>query len=69
MGGDFSWRREAYEFVGDVPAIDLLSGDDAMRTALDGGGDLEGWLAAWDADEAAFREERREILLYPEVER
>ncbi len=67
LGDGFSWRREAYEFVGDVPAIDLLSGDGALREALDGGGELEAWLASWEADENAFREERRDVLIYPEA--
>ena len=63
-GGPIAWRAEAYEFVADRPAVDLLSGDGALRQALDGGGDLEGWLASWAGDEEAFRRERREILLY-----
>ncbi len=66
MGEGFGWRREAYEFVGDVPAIDLLTGDDAFRRALEGDGDIGDWIGSWEADEATFREERREILIYPE---
>ena len=66
MGESFEWRRAPYEFVGDVPAIDLLSGDDRLREALAGEGELGEWLESWAADEADFRAERREILLYPE---
>ena len=66
MGESFEWRREPYEFVGDVPAIDLLAGDDRLRAALDGEAELDEWLESWAADEAEFRAERREILLYPE---
>ncbi len=67
MGNGFEWRREPYEFVGDIPAIDLLSGDDRLRLALEGDGDLDDWLGSWAADESAFREERRETLIYPEA--
>ncbi len=31
---DFAWRREAYEFRDDVPAIDLLTGFSAVREAI-----------------------------------
>ena len=62
----FGWRREAYEFVGDRPAIDLLTGGEAFRRAVDAGAGLEEWRAGWAADEAAFREERHPALLYPE---
>lgn len=34
---DFAWRHEAYEFVDDIPAIDLLFGSDRQRRAIDGG--------------------------------
>jgi uncharacterized protein YbbC (DUF1343 family) len=33
----FSWRHEAYEFVDDIPAIDLLFGSSAHRNAIDAG--------------------------------
>lgn len=65
----FGWRRDPYEFVTDRPAIDLLSGGDALRRALDDGGGLEEWVATWAADERAFREERRSVLVYPEGRR
>lgn len=65
----FRWRAAPYEFVADRPAIDLLTGSDVFRRALDGdaSADLEGWLASFAADENEFRAERREILLYPEA--
>lgn len=63
----FGWRREPYEFVSEIPAMDLLTGDDVARRAIDDGGrGLEGWIAGFAADEAAFREARRPALLYPE---
>ncbi len=64
FGEVFSWRREPYEFVGDRPAIDLLAGGPELRRAVDSGKGLDGWIAGWEADEAEFREERREVLLY-----
>lgn len=65
-GGDFAWRHEPYEFVADRPAIDLLAGSVELRRRLERGEPVEPWIAAWSADEAAFREERAAILLYPE---
>jgi uncharacterized protein YbbC (DUF1343 family) len=68
------WRRAPYEFVADRPAIDLLTGGPECRAALaelaaggDGGGALDTWMESWTADEESFRQERREILLYPEA--
>jgi uncharacterized protein YbbC (DUF1343 family) len=60
------WRREAYEFVADRPAIDLLAGDTALRQILDSGGDPAPWVKAWVEDESEFLDERGEILLYPD---
>jgi uncharacterized protein YbbC (DUF1343 family) len=67
----FRWREAPYEFVADRPAIDLLTGSDTFRRALDGdaGPGLESWFATFADDEAEFRDERREILLYPEEEK
>jgi uncharacterized protein YbbC (DUF1343 family) len=63
---DFAWREAPYEFVADRPAIDLLTGGPECREAIESGEGLEDWMAGWRRDEEAFREERREILLYPE---
>ena len=63
----FAWRAAPYEFVTDRPAIDLLTGGPQCREAIEAGRGLADWMASWEADEAAFREERREILLYPET--
>jgi len=63
---DFAWREAPYEFVSDRPAIDLLAGGPECREAIESGKGLQDWIAGWQADEEAFREERREILLYPE---
>lgn len=63
----FHWRRAPYEFVSDRPAIDLLAGGEQLRHALESGRGLTEWIASWEADERAFRAERREALLYPEA--
>jgi uncharacterized protein YbbC (DUF1343 family) len=59
------WRRAPYEFVADRRAIDLLTGSDQFRTRLESGGDVDGWIESWRADEASFIAEREPFLLYP----
>lgn len=60
----FEWRSEPYEFVTDRPAVDLLTGDDALRRAIERGEEPTDWMASWAADEKAFKERRRGFLLY-----
>ncbi len=60
----FGWRREPYEFVGDQPAIDLLSGGPELRQALESGEGPAAWIDSWRADQEEFRRERENILLY-----
>lgn len=67
QGGRLPWREAPYEFVHDRPAIDLLAGTARLRELLEGGGDPGEWVASWRADEERFRDERREILIYPEA--
>lgn len=68
LGDGFAWRDAPYEFVTDRPAIDLLAGGAALRAAIDRGDDgrdaLDGWIASWAADEAAFRAECEAVFLY-----
>jgi uncharacterized protein YbbC (DUF1343 family) len=52
----FAWRTEKYEFVDDVPAMDLLTGDPRVREAIDADASIEELMAigadrtrAWDA--------------------
>jgi uncharacterized protein YbbC (DUF1343 family) len=62
----FQWRTEAYEFISEPVAIDLLYGSSREREFIESGssdwGDLQ---ALWAADEAEFRGRRAEFLLYP----
>jgi len=60
----FAWRVKPYEFVVDIPAIDLLAGDDKLRLALDAEADLTDLIAEWARERAAFEAVRREMLLY-----
>lgn len=64
--GAAAWRRKAYEFVEDVPAIDLLTGDARVRTLIEAGAPLPELVATWQDDEASFRQARRAHLLYPD---
>ena len=38
---DFSWRHQPYEFVTDIPAIDLLCGTNRVREKIDEGADFD----------------------------
>ena len=61
----FEWRTEPYEFVGDRPAIDLLYGNDALRTAFAPGTQTPKEIeAAWAPDLAEFSRLRENFLIY-----
>ena len=62
MGDEFQWRTERYEFVDDIPAIDLLLGSDRERLALDAGVRADDITQEWWAEEDEFRERRRPYL-------
>ncbi len=65
LGGErFQWRREAYEFVAEVPAIDLLTGSADARAAIESGGDLGDLLEDWSRRVAEFEETLEGIVLY-----
>lgn len=61
---DFAWRTERYEYVSDRLAIDLLFGSDRPRAMLEEGASAEEVVATFAEDEAAFRERRRDALIY-----
>ncbi|HPS77106.1 MAG TPA: DUF1343 domain-containing protein [Thermoanaerobaculaceae bacterium] len=60
----FAWRADAYEFVADVPAIDLLTGSSAARAVIEGCGDLAELLAGWAVHCREFASARQPSLLY-----
>jgi uncharacterized protein YbbC (DUF1343 family) len=62
---EFRWREHAYEFVEDIPAIDLLTGSRAVREGIERGATLAELAATWRPAEDEFRRARGEFLLYP----
>lgn len=63
---DFAWRTEAYEFVTDRLAIDLLLGDQDLRRALEDHTPLAVLEQRMAEARAPFEEKRRACLLYHE---
>ena len=61
----FGWRAEPYEFIADIPAIDLLTGSPEYRTTLEAGGSVRGVLDTWEDDRRLFLDRRGSCLLYP----
>jgi uncharacterized protein YbbC (DUF1343 family) len=51
----FAWRTDAYEFVTDKPAIDLLWGSSALRECLDESGDVDALLEKADAEVSKWK--------------
>jgi uncharacterized protein YbbC (DUF1343 family) len=64
LSDDFEWRTEAYEFVDDELAIDLLLGDSNLREALEAGQNPVELARTHDPASEEFAERRRECLLY-----
>jgi uncharacterized protein YbbC (DUF1343 family) len=60
----FRWRDKPYEFVDDIPAIDLLAGGDALRKGIEAAASLDELSARWPRDEGDFAAERADYLLY-----
>lgn len=60
----FAWRAQAYEFVADRLAIDLLLGDSATRQALEAGQDPRQVAASMALSRGEFDEQRLSCLLY-----
>jgi len=62
---NFAWRPEPYEFIKDQNAIDLLTGDSAVRAAIEAGEPVAPFLEAWEAQRQQFLTMRAECLIYP----
>ena len=60
----FAWRAKPYEFVADIPAIDLLAGDERLRLALESDADPNELTSQWAQERVAFEAVRREVLFY-----
>jgi uncharacterized protein YbbC (DUF1343 family) len=65
---DFRWRTDAYEFVSDRLAIDLLSGDTSIRDWVESDAGLAELQSGWRQFEQQFRQQTAAGLLYPAVE-
>jgi uncharacterized protein YbbC (DUF1343 family) len=63
-GSNFGWLERAYEFVEDIPAIDLLFGDSSFRLALDEGCDFDEVRGLCHLDEEAWMEQCGGVRLY-----
>ena len=63
---EFAWREEAYEFVADKLAIDLLLGDPLVRHAIEDGADITEIMVAMAAARQGFLLARAQVLMYPE---
>jgi uncharacterized protein YbbC (DUF1343 family) len=63
----FCWRTDPYEFVTDIPALDLLTGSAAARELLESGADFEPLLQGWRKEVVVFEESLDDILLYRDV--
>ena len=59
-----AWRREAYEFVTDRPAIDLLTGGPEYRELVDRGEPIDDLLQADAGAAVQFAADRAAYLLY-----
>ncbi|HSP80201.1 MAG TPA: DUF1343 domain-containing protein, partial [Myxococcaceae bacterium] len=64
QGGHFAWRADAYEFVEDVPAFDLLCGTDQVRKGIEAGWPLERLMEGFEAQARDFTLRRERHLLY-----
>ena len=63
---DFAWRTEPYEFVSDVPALDLLTGSPDARQCIESGTPFDDLFTRWRAWIAEFEGNLDGILLYHE---
>ncbi len=61
---EFQWRHRAYEFVDDIPAIDLLAGSALLRQQIETGASLQDIEASWENEQQNFLRLRKDYLLY-----
>lgn len=64
LGQDFAWRHAPYEFVEDIPAIDLLCGNETVRALVEQGAGPRDIEATWLPGQKEFEKLRRDFLLY-----
>lgn len=61
---EFQWKQEAYEYVFDKNPFDVVSGTDKIRKQIESGVSIEEIEANWADGLSAFREARKQFLLY-----
>jgi len=61
---EFAWRAEPYEFVSEVPALDLLTGSPAARRGIEAGEPLAPLFDEWRGWVRSYEEDLEGILLY-----
>jgi len=62
----FAWRAEPYEFVSDVPALDLLTGSSKSREHIEEGLPLEPLFDEWQRDVEDFESGLEGVVMYHE---
>jgi uncharacterized protein YbbC (DUF1343 family) len=62
----FAWRTEPYEFVSEVPALDLLTGSGRARDHIENSRPLDPLFAEWQQYVEAFESTLEGIVLYHE---
>jgi uncharacterized protein YbbC (DUF1343 family) len=60
----FAWRAEAYEFVSERLAFDLLCGGEEVRRGIEAGAPLAEIAAGWTHELEEFRARREAALMY-----
>ena len=63
-GRDFAWRADAYEFVDDIPAFDLLCGTSKVRRGIEAGWPLARIVAGFQDELRPFLALRKQHLMY-----
>lgn len=61
---DFAWKEPPYEYVTDKPPIDVLTGDPAVRRAIETGESLPALERSWRGEIEAFRRESHAFRMY-----
>src|SRR5262249_59065043 len=60
----FRWREKPYEFVREIPAIDLLTGSDRFRRKLESGKSWKEIRSGYEEGKPEFLKVRKNYLLY-----
>jgi uncharacterized protein YbbC (DUF1343 family) len=63
-GRHFAWRSDAYEFVEDIPAFDLLCGTDQVRIGIEEGRSLSQLTEGFEAQLRPYLEQKRKFHRY-----